>query len=197
MLVANPKVPAANVSQLIEHAKSQPDKLAFGSGGVGTSNHLAGEMFNGLTGVGMLHVPYKGTPAAYTDLLGGRIAVMFDNIVAVMPQIKSGQLKPLAVTSARRTPTLPNVPTVAESGLPGFEAVSWIGVLVPKGTPAAVIDRLNRDFLAAMALADVQQKLAATGAELAPGTPSEFAAFIRTEITKWERAVKDSGARVD
>ncbi|RZJ02508.1 MAG: tripartite tricarboxylate transporter substrate binding protein, partial [Haliea sp.] len=126
VLVANKAVPASSVQQLIAHTKGQSDKIAFGSGGIGTSNHLAGEMFNNLTGAGMVHVPYKGTPGAYTDLVAGRVQVMFDNIVAAMPQIKAGQLKAIAVTSAKRSAALPDVPTVSESGLPGFEAVSWL-----------------------------------------------------------------------
>jgi len=197
VLVANKAVPASSVTQLIAHAKAFPEKTAFGSGGVGTSNHLAGEMFNSLTGSGMVHIPYKGTPAAYTDLVAGRISVMFDNIVAAMPQIKSGQLKPVAVTSARRSQALPDVPTVSESGLPGFEAVSWIGLLAPVGTPQPILDRIHQDTLAVLALPDVRERLAATGAELAPGTPAEFDAFIRNEIAKWARAVKASGAQAD
>jgi tripartite-type tricarboxylate transporter receptor subunit TctC len=197
VLVANKAVPASNVSQLIAHAKGQSDKISFGSGGVGTSNHLAGEMFNSLTGSGMVHVPYKGTPAAYTDLVGGRIAVMFDNIVAAMPQIKSGQLKALAVTSAKRSAALPDVPTASESGLPGFEAVSWLSLMVPTGTPQPIIEKINRDVTAVLGLPDVRERLAATGAELAPGTPAELDAFIRNEIAKWAKAVKISGAQAE
>lgn len=197
VLVANKALPAANVQQLIAHAKARSEKIAFGSGGVGTSNHLAGEMFSTQTGSNMVHVPYKGTPGAYADLLAGRVDVMFDNTVPAMPQIKSGQLKPIAVTSAKRASTLPDVPTVAESGLPGFEAVSWIGILVPMGTPQAIVDKLNQDMLAVLALPDVRERLAATGAELAPGTPAEFDAFIKGEINKWAKAVKASGAQAD
>lgn len=197
VLVANKAVPASNVSQLIAHAKGQSDKISFGSGGIGTSNHLAGEMFNNLTGSGMVHVPYKGTPAAYTDLVGGRIAVMFDNIVAAMPQIKSGQLKALAVTSAKRSAALPDAPTVSESGLPGFEAVSWLSLLVPVGTPPPIIEKINRDVTAVLALPDVRERLAATGAELSPSTPAELDTFIRNEIAKWAKAVKISGAQAD
>ena len=197
VLVTNKAIPASNVSQLITHAKGQPDKITFGSGGVGTSNHLAGEMFNTLTGIGMVHVPYKGTPAAYTDLVAGRVDVMFDNIVAAMPQIKSGQLKAIAVTSAKRSAALPDVPTVSESGLPGFEAVSWLSLLVPAGTPPPIIEKINRDVTAVLALPDVRERLAATGAELAPGTPAELDIFIRSEISKWAKAVKVSGAHAD
>lgn len=197
VLVANKALPAANVQQLIAHAKARSEKIAFGSGGVGTSNHLAGEMFSTQTGSNMVHVPYKGTPGAYADLLADRVDVMFDNIVPAMPQIRSGQLKPIAVTSAKRASTLPDVPTVAESGLPGFEAVSWIGILVPTGTPQAIVDKLNQDMLAVLAMPDVRERLAATGAELAPGTPAAFDAFIKGEIGKWAKAVKASGAQAD
>lgn len=197
VLVVNKAVPASNVTQLIAHAKGQSDKISFGSGGIGTSNHLAGEMFNSMTGSGMVHVPYKGTPAAYTDLMAGRVAVMFDNIVAAMPQIKAGQLKALAVTSAKRSPALPDVPTVGESGLPGFEAVSWLSLLVPTGTPQPIIEKINRDVTAVLALPDVRERLAATGAELTPTNPAELEAFIRTELTKWAKAVKISGAQAE
>ena len=197
VLVANKALPAANVQQFIAHARARSEKMAFGSGGVGTSNHLAGEMFSTQTGSNMVHVPYKGTPSAYADLLAGRVDVMFDNIVPAMPQIRSGQLKPIAVTSAKRATSLPDVPTVAESGLPGFEAVSWIGILVPTGTQQAIVDKLNQDMLAVLAMPDVRERLAATGAELAPGTPAEFDAFIKGEISKWAKAVKASGAHAD
>lgn len=197
VLIANKAVPASTVPQLIAHAKGQSDKLAFGSGGIGTSNHLAGEMFNNLTGTGMVHVPYKGTPAAYTDLVAGRVAVMFDNIVAAMPQIKAGQLKAIAVTSAKRSAALPDVPTVSESGLPGFEAVSWLSLLVPTGTPQPIIEKINRDVTAVLALPDVRERLAATGAELTPSNPAELNAFIKVELAKWAKAVKVSGAQAE
>lgn len=197
VLIANKAVPASTVPQLIAHAKGQSDKLAFGSGGIGTSNHLAGEMFNNLTGSGLVHVPYKGTPAAYTDLVAGRVAVMFDNIVAAMPQIKAGQLKAIAVTSAKRSAALPDVPTVSESGLPGFEAVSWLSLLVPTGTPQPIIEKINRDVTAVLALPDVRERLAATGAELTPSNPAELNAFIKVELAKWAKAVKVSGAQAE
>jgi len=197
VLVANKSVPANTLAQFMAYTKGSADKVSYGSGGVGTSNHLAGEMFSSLTSSGMVHVPYKGTPAAYTDLVAGRIAVMFDNIVPAMPQIKSGQLKPLAVSSLKRSAVLPDVPTVAESGLPGFEAVSWIGLLAPAGTPQPILDRINQDTLAVLAMPDVRDRLAATGAELSPGTPAEFNTFITNEIAKWSKAVKSSGAVAD
>ena len=197
VLVANPGVPVNNVKELIAYAKANPGKLNFGSGGTGTSNHLAGEMFKAYTGTDMQHVPYKGTPAAHADLLGGQIGLLFDNIVAVMGHVKSGKVKALAVTSANRAASLPDVPTVAESGVPGFEAVSWIGALVPTGTPKDIVDKIHTDMVAVLKMPDVREKLGASGAVLVGNTQAEFAAWNRNEIEKWAKAVKASGAKGD
>ena len=197
VLVANPAVPVKNIKELIAYAKANPGKLDFGSGGPGTSNHLAGEMFKSATGTDLVHVPYKGTPAAYADLMRGRIALMFDNIVPAMPHIKSGKLKPIAVTSAKRSPSLPDVPTVAEAGIPGFEAVSWIGALVPAGTPKGIVDKLHTDIVAVLHMPDIQERLGQLGAVVVGNTPEQFAAWNRSEIAKWAKAVKDSGAKGD
>lgn len=197
VLVANPKFPGNSVQDVISYAKAKPGELNFSSGGTGTSNHLAGEMLKSMAGINMVHVPYKGTPAAYTDLLAGQVSLMFDNIVAVMPHIKSGSLKPIAVSTASRLPTLPNVPTMAESGVPGFEAVSWIGAVVPAGTPKEIIRKINTDMVAVLNMPDVKEKLAASGAELKPGTPEQLAEHIRKEIDKWGKAVKASGAQAE
>jgi tripartite-type tricarboxylate transporter receptor subunit TctC len=197
VLVANPAVPAKNVKELIEYAKANPGKLNFGSGGVGTSNHLAGEMFKSATGAQLVHVPYKGTPAAYNDMFGGQVALMWDNIVAASNHVKSGKLKPLAVTSAQRASSLPDVPTMAESGLPGFEAVSWIGALVPAGTPQAIVDKIHADMVAVLRMPEIRQQLGASGAVVVGNTQEQFAEWNRNEIAKWAKAVKDSGARVD
>ena len=197
VLVANPKFPGNSVKDVVSYAKSKPGELNFSSGGTGTSNHLAGEMLKNMAGINMVHVPYKGTPAAYSDLLAGQVSLMFDNIVAVMPHIKAGTLKPIAVTSARRVPSLPEVPTVAESGIPGFDAVSWIGAMVPAGTPKDIIAKLNTDMGAVLTMPDVKERLAASGAELKPSTPEQFAEHIRTEIDKWSKAVKSSGAQAE
>jgi tripartite-type tricarboxylate transporter receptor subunit TctC len=197
VLVANTDVPVKSVKELIDYAKANPGKLNFGSGGLGTSNHLAGEMFKSATGTDLIHVAYKGTPAAYADLMSGRISLMFDNIVAVMPHIKSGKLKPLAVTSAKRSPSLPDVPTVAEAGIPGFEAVSWIGALVPVGTPKDIVDKLHTDIVAVLRLPDIQERLGPLGAVVVGNTQEQFAAWNRSEIAKWAKAVKDSGAKGD
>jgi len=197
VLVANPAVPVNTVKELIAYAKANPGKLNFGSGGTGTSNHLAGEMFKAYTGTDMQHVPYKGTPAAHADLLSGQIGLLFDNIVAVMGHVKSGKVKAIAVTSAQRAESLPDVPTVAESGVPGFEAVSWIGALVPAGTPKDIVDKIHADMVAVLKMPDVREKLGASGAVLVGNTQAEFAAWNRSEIEKWARAVKASGAKGD
>jgi tripartite-type tricarboxylate transporter receptor subunit TctC len=197
VLVANADFPAKSVKELISFAKANPGKVNFGSGGVGTSNHLAGEMFKSATGTDLVHVPYKGTPAAHTDLLSGQISLMWDNIVAVTPHIRSGKLRPIAVTSAQRAASLPDVPTMAEAGLAGFEAVSWIGALVPAGTPKPIVDRIHTDLVAVLRMPDVQEKLAASGAVLVGNTQEQFAEWNRREIAKWSKAVKDSGARAD
>ena len=195
VLVANSSVPAKTVKELIEYAKAKPGKINFGSGGTGTSNHLAGEMFKSATGTNMIHVPYKGTPAAQIDLQSGQISLMWDNIVAVTPHIKAGKLRPIAVTSATRAASLPAVPTMAESGLPGFEAVSWIGAPVPTGTPKEIVDKIHTDMVAVLRMPQVQEKLSASGAVLVGNTPEQFAAWNRNEIAKWAKAVKDSGAK--
>jgi tripartite-type tricarboxylate transporter receptor subunit TctC len=197
VLVANNSLPARNVKELVEHTKANPGKLNFGSGGVGTSNHLAGEMFKAATGTDLIHVAYKGTPAAYNDLFSGQISLMWDNIVAVTNHVKDGRLKPLAVTSAKRAGSLPEVPTMAESGLPGFEAVSWIGALVPAGTPQPIVDKIHTDLVAVLRMPEVKEKLGALGAEVVGNSQEEFAAWNRNEIAKWAKAIKQSGARVD
>ena len=197
VIVANPSVPYRSVAELIAYAKANPGKINFGSGGVGTSNHLAGEMFKAATGTDMLHVPYKGTPAAYADLMSGQVQLMFDNIVAATPHIKSGKLQPIAVTSAKRSKSLPDVPTVAESGIPGFEAVSWIGALVPAGTPKDIVEKIHTDLVAVLRMPEIQEKLAASGAVAVGSSQEEFAAWNRNEIAKWARAIKASGAKGD
>lgn len=197
VLVAHPTFPAKNVKELIAYAKANPGKVNFGSGGVGTSNHLAGEMFKSATASELVHVPYKGTPAAYNDMFGGQVALMWDNIVAASSHIRNGKLKPLAVTSAQRAASLPDVPTMAEQGLAGFEAVSWIGALVPAGTPQPIVDKIYTDMVAVLRMPEIKEKLGASGAVVVGNTPEQFAAWNRNEIVKWSKAVKDSGAKVD
>lgn len=197
VLVANPSVPFGNVKELIAYARANPGKLNFGSGGVGTSNHLAGEMFKRATNTDLVHVSYKGTPAAYNDMFSGQIALMFDNIVAATPHVKSERLRPIAVSSKERVETLPDVPTLAESGLPGFEAVSWIGALVPAATPEPIADKIHADMVAVLRDPDLRRQLASAGAIVVGNSRQEFARWNEAEIAKWAQAVKQSGAKLD
>lgn len=196
VLVVTKDLPVKNVKELIEYAKAHPGEINFGSGGPGTSNHLTGELFNAITGTKMIHVPYKGTPAAYTDLISGRIQVMFDNIASGTPQIKAGTLRAIAVTSAKRAPSLPDVPTVSET-LPGFEALSWIAALVPAGTPKEIVAKLHKDFSDVLNMKDVQEKLATQGAIAQPTTPEQLDKWNRDEIAKWAKAIKAAGVKGD
>lgn len=193
ILVVHPTVPAQNVNEFIALAKARPDQLNYGSTGNGGVSHLAGEMFKGVTGTRMTHVPYKGTAPALTDLMGGQIQMMFVDTAA--PHVKSGKLRGLAVTGTKRWPLLPDVPTLAEAGVAGFEKYNWFGVLAPAGTPAAIIGQLNRELVAIMRDPEMQKWLESQGAEAATGTPEEFAAFIRRDQAKWAKVVKDTGLK--
>ena len=197
VLVVPAAAPYKDVGQLIAYAKAHPNELTFASSGNGTSIHLAGELFKKMTGVDMRHIPFKGSAPAITSLLGEQTNMMFDNLPSSFAQIKAGKLRALAVTSLTRAPTLPDVPTIAESGLPGFEATSWFGLLAPAGTPAATIKQLNAQIVAVLADPVVKAKLDEQGAEAHPETPEAFARWIRDETAKWSKTVKDSGATVD
>lgn len=197
MLVAHPSVPVRTVADVIRLAKSKPGQLSYGSSGVGTLPHLAAEMFNGMAGLKMTHIPYKGSPQATFDLIAGQFDLMFGISSAVMPEVKNGRLHVVAVTTATRLAALPEVPTVAESGLPGFEAVTWFGFVAPAGTPREIVNRLNTEITRAAALPEVRQQLAAQSIEPLNGTPEHFGAYIRDEIAKWARVVKSSGARAE
>lgn len=197
VLEVTPSLPVNSVRELIKLAKEKPGQINFASSGSGTSIHLSGELFKTMAGVDMTHIPYKGSAPAITDLIGGQVQVMFDNLPSSLPQIKAGKLRALAVTSVQRAPALPDVPTIAESGLPGFEASSWFGVLAPAGTPPAIIARLNADLGQWLQSPDAREKLLAQGALAAGGSPEAFAAHIRAETEKWARVVKVSGAKVD
>jgi tripartite-type tricarboxylate transporter receptor subunit TctC len=195
LLVVNKDVPANDVKELIALAKKE--KLFFGSSGSGTSIHLSGELFNTLAGVKMQHVPYKGRAEAIPDLLGGRIQMIFDNMPSALPLVQEGKLRAIAVTSAQRSPAAPNIPTIAESGLPGFEATSWFALLGSPGMPREVQMRINAETLKVLALPDVKEKLAKLGLEANPGTPEALASLIQAESTKWAKVVKESGARIE
>nr|WP_224082591.1 tripartite tricarboxylate transporter substrate binding protein [Cupriavidus laharis] len=195
ILVVNPLMPARNVSELIAYGKANPDKLSFGSSGTGGTIHLSGELFKSMAGVKMLHVPYKGSAPAVSDLLAGQINLMFDSSVA--PYVKSGKLRALAVTSAKRSPVLPDVPTMAEAGLPGYEATAWFGILAPAGTPPSIVDKLNKNLVAILRDAEMRKWMQSQGADAIGDTPSEFAAYIKTETAKWARVVKEAGVSAD
>lgn len=193
VVTANPGVGAANVRELIALAKARPGKLTYGSSGPGAASHLSAELFKAMAGVDLLHVPYKGTGQAVTDLLAGHVNLMFAPAQTVMPYVQAGRLKALAVTGARRSETLPNLPTVAESGLPGYEAVGWFGLLAPAATPEAVVSRISTDVKSVLGDREVRDRILALGSEVSGNTPSEFARFIRDDQAKWSRLMKDSG----
>ena len=197
VLVINPALPVNSVPELIAYAKANPGKLNFASSGNGTSIHLSAELFKTIAGVQMTHVPYKGSAPALQDLVGGQVQLMFDNLPSSLALIKGGKLKALAVTSGARAAALPDVPTLAESGLPGFEASSWFGLLAPTGTPSSVIAKLNGEIAKWLATPEAKEKLLAQGANAAGGTAEEFAQFIAAETAKWQKVVKESGAKVD
>jgi tripartite-type tricarboxylate transporter receptor subunit TctC len=195
LLVVHKGVPANNVRELVALAKREP--LAFGSSGSGTSIHLSGELFNTLAGVKMQHVPYKGRAQAIPDLLGGRIAMIFDNMPSALPLVKSGELKAIGVTSAQRSPAAPDIPTLAEAGLPGFEATSWFALLAPAHLPRDLQLRINQEVARVLAMPDVKDKLATLGLDPKPGTPEALMALMQSETDKWAQVVKASGAKPD
>ncbi len=197
VLMLHPSVPANSVKELIALAKAKPGQLNFGSAGFGGSQHLAGVLFGSLAGVKMNHVPYKGTAAALVDLMSGQVQFMFDTLPSAMPFVKGGKLRALAVTGLKRSSSLPDLPTVSEAGVPGFETTAWYGALVPTGTPQAVIRQLNTDFVRTVGIPDVQERIMANGAEPVANTPEQFAEFIRNQLRKWAKVVQDSGAKVD
>jgi len=198
ILVVNPLVPASNVRELIALAKAKPGSLNFGSGSTGSTGHLAGELFNTMAGVRMTHIPYKGGAPAMQDLLGGQVQLMFDNLANSLPQVKAGKLRALAVTTDKRSPFVPDIPTVEESGVPGFDLTTWFGVFVSAGTPRELVVRLNTEVVRILALSDVRQRLEEMGAApIANNTPENFSAFVRREYDKYAKVVKDSGAKAD
>ena len=197
LLVLHPSVPANSVTELIAYIKAKPGGVNYGSSGVGGAAHLAGEMFKTAAGVQLTHIPYKGAAPAMADLLGGQVPMVFDPIPTSLPHVRGGRIKVLAITSAQRTPLMPEVPTVAESGLPGFEVAAWFGLYAPAATPADIVGKLNADVNRVLQLPEVKEKFAALGADSAPMTTDQFAVHLRTEIAKFAKAIKDSGAKAE
>jgi len=197
VLVVNPSLPVNSVKELIAYAKANPGKLSFGSGSNGSAGHLAGELFKADTGADMVHVPFKGGAPAMQALLAGDTQLMFDNLANSMPQVKAGKLKALAVTTSQRSKLVPDLPTMAEAGVPGFDISTWFGLLAPAGTPPSIVAKWNADVTRILESPEMRERLTAQGAEAAPTTAQQFAAFIATELAKYARIVKASGAKVD
>jgi tripartite-type tricarboxylate transporter receptor subunit TctC len=197
VLVVHPSVPAHNVKELIALAKAHPGALNFASGSTGSAGHLAGELFKSMAGVEMTHVPYKGAAPAVVDLIGGHVSLMFDNLSSALPNIKSARVRALAVTTLKRSPLVPQLPTISESGLKGFDISTWFGIFAPAGTPPDVVAKLNAEVVRILYTPEMKERLALLGAEPAGNRPEEFAAFIKTEIPKYAKVIKASGARAD
>ena len=197
LLVINNDLPVKTVPELISYMKANPNKLSFGSPGIGSSIHVSGELFKSMTGTQMTHVPYKGRQFAIPDLLGGSIQLMFDNMPSALPLVKEGKLRALGQTGARRSPSAPDVPTIAEQGLPGFEATAWFAIFAPAGVSKDIVTRLNGEILRIYKLPDVQEKLRTLGLDPILSSPDDLAKYQAGEIAKWARVVKDSGAKAD
>jgi tripartite-type tricarboxylate transporter receptor subunit TctC len=197
ILVANPELPVKSVADLIALAKAKPDGLSYASTGNGSSNHISMELFKSLAGVKLVHVPYKGSAPAVVDLLSGQVQVMFDNAPNVMPQVRAGKLRALAQSGATRSPVAPDLPTVAEAGVPGYEVTVWFGLVAPAGTPREIVSKLNAEVLKILALPDVRERFLALGVEPAGSTPEEFARYIRVQMDKWAKVVRDAGVKAE
>jgi len=197
LLVINPQLPVKNVRELIAFAKAKPGYLNAGSSGVGTPNHFGTELLKWLAGVDIVHVPYKGGAPALTDLLGGQIQMAFSSVPAVLPHIKAGRLVALGVGSAKRSPALPNIPTIAEAGVPGYEYTTWYGVFAPAKTPRTLIARLNAEIVKAMETPDIKDRFTALGGDPDPGTPEELRAYMANESAKWAKIIKAANIRVE
>ncbi len=197
VVVVHPKVPVNSIAELVAYAKANPNKLNFASAGNGTSHHLAPELFKSMTGTTMNHIPYKGAGPAMQDLLAGQVDLMFDGMGSSAPQIRGGKLRPLAVTTTTRSPAFPDVPTVQEAGVPGYEVTTWYGLWAPAGTPPDIVNKLQAEVTKALLKQDIKEIWAAQGASPGGNTPEQFTVFIRNEVVKWAKVVKDSGARID
>ena len=192
VLVVNPSIPAKTVPELIAHAKANPGKLTYGSAGMGTAHHLIGEVFNSRAGVDILHVPYKGSAPAIADLIGGQVSIMYDTVASCLPHVKAGKIRALAVATAKRSSALPDVPTIAEAALPGFEVTTWFGALAPAKTPKELIAKLNAEIVKILAMPDVRKRLLDAGAEPVGNTPEQMAAQIKRETEEYAKVVKQS-----
>jgi len=195
VMVVNPSVPAKNLKEFIAFAKAKPGEASFASGGNGTQTHLAGEMLKTMAGIEMIHVPYKGTAPAMVDLLGGRVSAMFDQIATALPHIRAGKLVAIGVTTAKRASVAPDIPTLAESGVPGYEATTWHGLFAPAGTPKEVIARLNAETVKALTAPELVEKFKANGVDPVSSSPEEFGAFVQAELNRWRDAVKAAGLK--
>jgi tripartite-type tricarboxylate transporter receptor subunit TctC len=197
LVLVNPRFAVGSIAELIAWAKANPGKLNYGTAGAGTAQHLAGELFKTTAGIDMVHVPYKGAAPGINDLLAGQIPLMFVDISISLPHVRAGRLRALAVTGGKRSLQLPDVPTIAESGLPGFDVTAWFGVFAPAGTPRDIVTRLNADIVRGLAVPEVRERLLAVGLEAVTGTPEQLGAFVKSEIAKWGRVVRLSGAKAD
>lgn len=196
MMASSPALPVKSVRELISYAKASPEPLHYGSGGSGSSSHLAMELFRSMTGVNLVHVPYKGVGPMITDMLGGTIRLTISSAVPLSPQVRAGKLRGLAVTSPKRSPSFPELPAIAET-VPGYEVVNWFGILAPAGTPLGIVTRVNEELNAGLASSALRERLAAQGADVVGGTPEDFGRIIRSDFAKWAKVVKASGAKVD
>ncbi|MBI3937308.1 MAG: tripartite tricarboxylate transporter substrate binding protein, partial [Betaproteobacteria bacterium] len=196
VLVVNPRVPAKSVKELIALAKAKPGMLNFGSSGAGGSNHLAGELFNAMAGVKIVHIPYRGNAPALTDLVGGHIDIIFNGLTSAMPLVKSGKLRPLAVTSLQRASALPEIATLDELGLKGFQAGAWNGLTAPAGTPRDTVNKISRDVVKILGAQDFRERLRAEGSDAVGNTPQEFRAFLAAEITKWNKVIRFANVKL-
>jgi tripartite-type tricarboxylate transporter receptor subunit TctC len=197
LLGVAPSLPVKSVQELIDYAKKNPGKLSYGSAGNGSTMHLSGELFKLMTGTQIVHVPYKAAQQAITEMIGGQLHFMFDNMASILPHVKAGRVRGLGVTSLKRSPAIPELPTIDEAGVPGFEMIPWAGVVVPAGVPKAIVARLNLEVNKAIASPALKEKLAALGYEPADGTPEQFDALVKKENSKWADIVKRAGAKVD
>jgi tripartite-type tricarboxylate transporter receptor subunit TctC len=197
VLIVHPSNPAKNLADFIAQGKAKPGSVNFASAGNGTSQHMSGELFKSMTGIDMVHIPYKGSAPAIADVMGGQVTMMFDTIVVAAPHIKSGRVKPLGVTSTKRVKGFEDIPTVAEAGVPGYEVVSWQGIFMRAGTPKEIVQRLNTELVKILNMPDVRERMDSLGLDVVANTPEQFAAFQQAEIAKWAKIVKESNLKAE